>query len=101
MFNPFENMPAFIQQFQLFQQQMQGKGNPQQLVQNMLNTGQMSQDQFNQLRMMANQITGKTINHGREELTTCGLLFIFVSWLRNCNPINTFIQSTKTEGLNK
>ena len=44
MFNPFENMPAFIQQFQLFQQQMQGKGNPQQLVQNMLNTGQMTQD---------------------------------------------------------
>jgi hypothetical protein len=59
MFNPFENMPAFMQQFQLFQQQMQGKGNPQQLVQNMLNSGQMTQDQFNQLRMMANQITGK------------------------------------------
>lgn len=39
MFNPFENMRAFMQQFQLFQQQMQGKGNPQQLVQNMLNTG--------------------------------------------------------------
>lgn len=25
MFNPFENMQAFMQQFQLFQQQMQGK----------------------------------------------------------------------------
>lgn len=59
MFNPFENMPVFMQQFQLFQQQMQGNGNPQQLVQNMLNSGQMTQDQFNQLRMMANQITGK------------------------------------------
>lgn len=38
MFNPFENMPVFMQQFQLFQQQMRGKGNPQQLVQNMLNS---------------------------------------------------------------
>lgn len=59
MNNPFGNMQNFMQQFQLFQQQMQGKGDPQAMVQNMLNSGQMTQDQFNQLRMMANQITGK------------------------------------------
>ena len=33
--------------------------NPQQKVQELLNSGQMSQQQFEQLRQMANQITGK------------------------------------------
>lgn len=59
--NPFSNFQNFQQQFnsfaQNFQQQNQGV-NPQQLVQGMLNNGQMSQQQFNQCRMMANQITG-------------------------------------------
>lgn len=59
--NPFSNFQIFQQQFnsfaQTFQQQNQGV-NPQQLVQGMLNNGQMSQQQFNQCRMMANQITG-------------------------------------------
>lgn len=31
-------------------------GNPQQVVQNLLNTGQMSQSQFNQLSQIANQV---------------------------------------------
>lgn len=43
-------MPAVNQ----FRQGIQG--NPQQMVQNMLQNGQMSQEQFNQLSNMANQI---------------------------------------------
>ena len=31
-------------------------GNPQQVVQNLLNSGQMSQSQFNQLSQIANQV---------------------------------------------
>lgn len=54
----FGNMQNFQQQFVNFQKQM-GNVNPQQKVQEMLNNGQMSQQQFNMLRMMANQLTGK------------------------------------------
>lgn len=53
------NPQMFMQQFQTFMQQFkQGNANPQQMVQNLLNQGKMSQEQFNQLRNMANQITG-------------------------------------------
>lgn len=54
----FGNMQNFQKQFQNFQNQMRGV-NPQQKVQEMLNSGQMSQQQFNQLRAIVNQITGK------------------------------------------
>lgn len=61
MNNPMANFMNFQQQFnnfaQNFQQQNQGVS-PQQMVQNMLNNGQMSQQQFNTFRMMANQMTG-------------------------------------------
>ena len=48
------NPMQFMQQFMKFKNQFQG--NPQQAVINMLNNGQMSQEQFNQLQGMANQI---------------------------------------------
>lgn len=54
----FGNMQNFQKQFQNFQNQMRGV-NPQQKVQEMLNSGQMSQQQFNQLRAIVNQLTGK------------------------------------------
>ena len=34
------------------------KGNPKEIVQGLLNSGQMSQNQFNQLAQMANKIRG-------------------------------------------
>ena len=56
------NPMNFIQQFQNFKRNFQG--NPQQVVMNMLNNGQMSQQQFNQLQAMANQIMGSMNNNG-------------------------------------
>lgn len=52
---------AFQQQFGLFAQQFQGgpqQLSPQAIVQQKLNSGEMTQAQFEQLRMMANQLTG-------------------------------------------
>jgi len=54
----FGNVQNFQKQFQNFQNQMMGV-NPQQKVQELLNSGQMSQQQFNQLRAIVNQLTGK------------------------------------------
>lgn len=54
VFGPFGNMMNFMNQFNQFRQGIQG--NPQQMVQNMLQNGQMSQEQFNQLSGMAQQI---------------------------------------------
>ena len=54
MFGPFGGMMNFMNQFNQFRLGIQG--NPQQMVQNMLQNGQMSQEQFNQLSNMANQI---------------------------------------------
>lgn len=54
IFNPFGGAMNFMKQFNQFRQGIQG--NPQQMVQNMLQNGQMSQDQFTQLSNMANQI---------------------------------------------
>lgn len=48
---PFNNPMQMIQQFNQFKSNFQG--NPQQKVQEMLNTGQMTQEQFNQLSSMA------------------------------------------------
>ena len=54
VFGPFGGAMNFMNQFNQFRQGIQG--NPQQMVQNMLQNGQMSQEQFNQLSSMANQI---------------------------------------------
>lgn len=48
---PFSNPIQMIQQFNQFRQNFQG--NPRQQVQNLLDSGQMSQEQFNQLSSMA------------------------------------------------
>lgn len=48
----FGNMAGMIQQFQRFKQQFQG--DPKAQVQQMLNSGQISQAQYNQAVQMAN-----------------------------------------------
>jgi len=54
-----QNPQQFLQQFEAFKRNFQQSGqNPQQVVQGLLNSGRMTQDQFNQLRNMANQMTG-------------------------------------------
>lgn len=56
MFGGFNN---FNTQFNQFAGQFQnGQMNPEMIVRNLLNTGQMTQEQFNQYRDMANQMTG-------------------------------------------
>ena len=48
-----------MQQFAQFRRMMQGR-NPQQMVQNLLTSGQMTQDQFEQLKQQASELI-KTI----------------------------------------
>lgn len=55
--NPRNLMEQFSDFVQNFNQQYNGQ-NPQQMVQQMLNSGQMSQAQFNQYRDIANKILG-------------------------------------------
>ena len=55
MFGNFQN---FQNQFNQFKQQL-GSQNPQAMVQQLLDSGRMSQQQFNQLSQMANQIMGR------------------------------------------
>ena len=56
---PLNNPMQFKQQFEAFAKQFQQSGqNPQQIVQQLLNQGKMTQDQFNRLREQANRITG-------------------------------------------
>lgn len=52
--NPFANMNNFINQFNQFRQTF--SGDPQQQVQQMLNSGRITQEQFNQVANMANNI---------------------------------------------
>lgn len=54
----FGSMQNFNSQFNNFKQNFsqQGMGNPQMLVQNLLNSGQMTQQQFNQYSAMADAI---------------------------------------------
>lgn len=56
LFQRFGNMQNFLSQFNQFKQQFNGQQNPQQMVQQLLDSGKMSQQQFNQLSQMANQI---------------------------------------------
>ena len=58
----FGGQQNFQNQFNAMQQQFMMQGiNPQQKVQELLNSGRMSQDQFNRLRAMANLISGKNM----------------------------------------
>ena len=52
--NPFTNMMNFMNRFNQFRQMF--NGNAQQQVQQMLNSGQITQEQYNQAAQMANQI---------------------------------------------
>lgn len=54
MFNPFVNMAQTMQQFQQFKQNFQG--DPQQQIQQMLNSGQITQDQLNKIMPLAQQM---------------------------------------------
>lgn len=57
-----QQLQAFQQQFQAFQQQFQGGMNPmmaKQTVMQNLQSGAMSQDDFNRCSMMANQLMGR------------------------------------------
>ena len=60
MFQQLLNNPLqFKQKFDAFARNFQQSGqNPQALVQQLLNQGKMTQDQFNRFRNIANQITG-------------------------------------------
>lgn len=57
MMNPMEMMKNFAGFRQNFLQQNPGV-NPQTVVQNLLNSGKMSQQQYENLRQLANKITG-------------------------------------------
>ncbi len=58
MFGGYQN---FLQAYLDFSKQFQQTSNmtPQQVVQQMLTSGRMSKDQFNQYSMIANMITGR------------------------------------------
>lgn len=61
LFNQFGNnqndpMSQFMSDFNRLQQTIR---NPKQMVENLLQSGQMTQDQFNQFSQMANQIMGR------------------------------------------
>lgn len=57
--SPANNTMNMMQRFNQFCQQMQQQGkNPQQMVQELLNSGKMSQAQFDQFRQAANNILG-------------------------------------------
>lgn len=51
--NPVGNMANMLRQFNDFRSNF--KGDPEQQVRNLLNSGQMSQEQFNQLSELAKQ----------------------------------------------
>lgn len=55
----FGGMQNFMNQFNQFRQNLGNQQNPQQMVQHLLDSGQMTQEQFNQLSRMANQILGR------------------------------------------
>ena len=54
--NNFGNIQNIVQQFQQFKNSY--KGNPQQQIQQMLNSGQITQQQYDQAVQMANQLRG-------------------------------------------
>lgn len=60
LFNMFGGYQNFQQRFRQFAENFnrQSQLTPQQRVQQLLDSGQMTQEQFNQLSQMANAITG-------------------------------------------
>lgn len=63
MFNPFANIAQTMQQLQQFKQSFQG--DPTQQVQQLLNSGQMTQEQLNQIMPIAQQFYGM-MNGGKK-----------------------------------
>lgn len=59
VFNAFGGYQNFMNQFNAFAQQM--RQDPRQQVQQMMNSGQMNQQQFEWCRQMANQIMGTNL----------------------------------------
>lgn len=57
LFNNGQQRPNIFQQFQQFISNF--RGDPKQKVQELLNNGQMTQEQFDQFSSIANQLTGK------------------------------------------
>lgn len=61
--NPFFNamggnkQPNMMQQFQQFMNQMKGK-DPNAVIQDMMQSGKITQDQYNQVRQQAQQMQG-------------------------------------------
>lgn len=56
----FGNMQNMMQQFNQFRNQIQQQGiNPQQQVQELLRSGKMSQQQFEQLKAIASMLSGR------------------------------------------
>lgn len=53
---PFNNLQNMMQQFNQFRNSF--RGNPQQQVQQLLNSGRMTQAQFNKLKQIADQLQG-------------------------------------------
>lgn len=53
---PFNNLQNIMQQFNQFRNSF--RGNPQQQVQQLLNSGRMTQAQFNKLKQIADQLQG-------------------------------------------
>ena len=52
------NMVNMLQRFNQFKQQFNNSQDPEKMVQQLLDSGKMSQEQYKQLREMANSILG-------------------------------------------
>lgn len=61
IFNLFGGQQNFQQRFSSFVNQFNqsGGGSPEQIVRQMVSSGRMTQEQFNQFSAIANQITGR------------------------------------------
>lgn len=56
LFQSLNNVKSLLAKFNQFKQQF--TGDPRQKVQELLNSGQMSQEQYNELRQMAHDLFG-------------------------------------------
>lgn len=62
IFSMFGGYNGFLNKFNTIRQQLSQQNiSPQEKVQQLLNTGQMTQQQFEKLRGIANQITGQNL----------------------------------------
>lgn len=71
---PFGNFNNFIQGYQQFMSQKEQflsqipnemGSNPNQIIQNMMNSGRISQDQYNQAKNLANQLQKLGLNNNK------------------------------------